>query len=599
MKKYAFFKNIKNIDFFIPFALFWIGLGWLGVILALLGIFYSLILLLYSLCGIIVLGYRLYSNPPRLKPKTQLPALAVISCSIVIIFILSFYTTPTIFSGRDQGAISEAAIRLSQNHRLPFSFEAEKELFRIYGEGSALHFPGFAYTQKGELITQFPAGYVSWLGIFYSFFGLAGLIAANGVSALIFILSFYFLCRNYLRPSRTLVAVACAVSSFTFSWFFKFTLSENFALALAWFGLYALSSLLLTRKKIYLVSFLISFGLLLFVRIEAVALAAAAAGVLWYHYRNYDKNKFWKLAGKESVALAGIILAFYAASALINIFPYLVPVKSLAKPFLSSGGNASSSSSISFASLIYTFRMFWAYFIFPFAALGIFGIGTLLYKKRFSLLVPFLALSPTFFYLWSPHISSDHPWALRRFAFSIIPASIFYAVWFLDWIFKKSLFFYAASTALIVLSLSVSLQYLTFSPHQGLLSQTKEISRNFSPQDLVFVDAKATGDNWSMLTGPLNFLYGIQAVYFLNPNDLARMNLDRFNSVYFIIPDNNLETYEKNGLLKMLSPVKNYEIKNEFLRSRMLNKRAAYSASVKLPESKIIETHGTIYKLSR
>lgn len=598
MKPNYFFKNLKSTEFFILFALFWIGLGWLGTILALLGIFYPLIMLLYILCGIFILGYRLYFNPPWRKLKARLPVFAVISFSITVIFILSFYTTPTIFSGRDQGAISEAAIRLSQNHRLPFSFEAEKEIFNIYGEGLALHFPGFAYTREGELITQFPAGYVSWLGIFYSFFGLSGIIVANGVSAIIFILSFYFLCRNYLRPSRAIVAVAGVLVSFTFSWFFKFTLSENFALALIWFGLYAIVALTLTRKKIYLISFLLSFGLLLFVRIEAIALLAAGIGVLWYHAKR-DKNKFWSQAGKRYIILLGIILLLYAGSALINIFPYLIPLKSLAKPLLSPGGRSASSPLLSLTPLLYAFRMLTVYALFPFVILGLSGVGIFLYKKRFNFLIPFLVLAPAFFYLWSPHISSDHPWALRRFAFAVIPVSIFYSVWFLDWALKRKALFYAASIALILLNLKVSLAYLTASPHRGLLSQVEEISRNFSSRDIVFVDAKATGDNWSMMTGPLHFLYGIQAVYFLNPHDLGRINLNRFDSVYFIIPDNNLDDYEKNGLLKMLSPVKEYRIQNEILRAKALNKRAAYRTAIKLPEKRIVETRGAIYKLFR
>ena len=95
--------------------------------------------------------------------------------------LISLFTTPTIFTGRDQGSISEAAAHLAQNHQITFTTSASEEFFRLYGPGKAENFPGFYYTDDGKLSTQFPLPYTAWLAMLYGVFGVTGFVFANAL----------------------------------------------------------------------------------------------------------------------------------------------------------------------------------------------------------------------------------------------------------------------------------------------------------------------------------------------------------------------------------------------------------------------------------
>ena len=279
---------------FTIFSIFWIILGWLGFISAILGFFYTPVFAIYAISGIgggiYWLVKKRHSPFPKgrneegfLKTNGKKLAYDRIAILLILFFVIIFsiFTTPTIFSGRDQGSISEAAIRLSQNHQLEFSFPASNEFFKIYGPGKALNFPGFYYQENGNLITQFPVPYISWLAIFYSIFGLSGFIIANAVLFFIFALSFYFLFKIYTSQKYALFSLFMIFTSFLFSWIFKFTLSENMALALVW--LVILEIMLFIKKPCALNYYplLATLGLLFFTRIEGVLFLITALIIIF------------------------------------------------------------------------------------------------------------------------------------------------------------------------------------------------------------------------------------------------------------------------------------------------------------------------------
>ena len=568
---------------FVCFGLFWLGLGWLALILSLLGIFYGAILFVYALVtGAIFLRLLIFN---RSQFRSDNYILFVIVISLLAIFLFSYYTTPTIFSGRDQGSFSETAIRLAQNHHFTFSSPASVEFFKIYGPGKALNFPGFNYTKEGLLLTQFPPGYASWLAIFYSFFGLNGLIIANGVAFFVFFLSFYALVRQFLNSRAALATFFMVLTAFVFLWFFKFTLSENLALMLVWFGIYAFVVFTENKNRFYFIASFLSFGLLLFSRIEALAFLVMITLVLLFKYRDW-KYLVFAVLGKKALLVILSVLTVYVFHASINSQTYIALIKNLFKPLaglkqdiLNTGG---------LTMFIYVLKVFTLYALLSFLFFAAAGIVYLLKKRKFEILLPFLIVSPAFFYLIQPSITPDHPWMLRRFLFTVIPVFIFYAAWFLDKLLKKRFLFYFSSCLLIVANLAVSVPYLSFSPNNDLLPQIKELSENFTASDLILVDQFATGDGWSMMTGPMNFLYGKQAIYFFNSNDLDKINKSKFSKIYFIIPDGNLEFYSKSGLLDRLSPQKEYIIKNNFMPA---------STSFQLPQPQDILVRGKVYLL--
>lgn len=590
--------NLNKYQLFTVFVLFWIGLGWLGLALSLLGIFYNAILASYIFIGGIFLVYLLSFNKTKIEVNHRF--FLIFLLSLLSVFIFSYYSVPTIFSGRDQGALSEAAIQLSQNHHLTFSFPAEKEFFKIYGAGHALNFPGFNYTAKGELLTQFPLGYISWLAIFYSIFGLNGFVVANSITFIIFIFSFYLISRYYLRASSSIAGIILVLTSFIFSWFFKFTLSENLALMLTWFGIYEFVMFTKNKERFYLLASISAFSLLVFSRVEALGFFAVIIAILLIKYKDW-KYLLFVVVGKKILLLLGGFLVLYFFHLAIDAQSYTAMLKSLLSPFISLGSGLkdySSPSSVSFlATTFYVIKVLFSYALFNFILFGVVGFIYLWKHKKFEILVPFLIVLPSFLYIVHPSISADHPWMLRRFVFSVIPVSILYTIWFLDWFFQKRIYFYIFTTLMLVANLIVFVPYATMTPNKDLLPQIKTIGDNFGSSDLVLVDRDATGDGWSMMTGPLNFLYGKQAVYFFNPKDLAKIDLKKFDSVYFIIPDNSLDLYRKGGILKNLVPIKDYKIDNETLTIKTGEKQEMFGAPIELPDGQNVTIYGKIYLL--
>ncbi len=597
----AFFSTKTNLDshqLFTIFALFWVGLCWLGLILSLLDIFYATFFVAYLFFGFAVFIYILNFNQTKIEIKPHLFWLFLIS--LLAVFVFSYYTTPTIFSGRDQGSLSEAAIQLAQNHRLTFSFDGQKEFFHIYGPGQALNFPGFIYTPGGELTTQFPFGYITWLAVFYAMFGLHGFVVANSITFVIFLFSFYLVTRFYLRPASSMVAVLLVLTSFAFSWFFKFTLSENLGAMLTWFGIYAFVMFAQKKKRFYLLASLFSFTMLVFARIEAIGFLTIIILILLIKYKDWKYLVFVVIVKKILLLLGGFLLLYFFNLA-FDTQSYLFMLKSILHPFLSLGSGLkdySTSSSITFFSTAtYTLKILFAYGLINFILFSLVGVVYLWRHKKFNILLPFLIVLPSFIYIIYPSISSDHPWMLRRFVFSVLPVSIFYTVWFFDWFFKKRMYFYLFSAVLLVTNLLVFLPYLTISPNKNLLAEVQKISSNFKSSDLILVDRDATGDGWSMMTDPMHSQFGLQAVYFFNPKDLDKINKKKFTGIYFIIPDNKIEFYQKADLFKRLAPIKDYSFSLKSLDVLLANKETLYASSIRLPEEKEIIVTGKIYQL--
>ena len=137
-------------------------------------------------------------------------------------------------------------------------------------------------------------------------------------------------------------------------------------------------------------------------------------------------------------------------------------------------------------------------------------------------------------------------------------------------------------------NLFIFFKYFTFSDNKGLLKETKQISENFSQNDLILVDQNASGDNFSMITGPLNFLYNGNAVYFFNPNDAGKIDQSKFGKIYLLTSDQSLGFFESALGKENLIYLKDYSIKNENLSG---------SDGFFLPEKESYEIRGKIFEL--
>jgi hypothetical protein len=315
-------------------------------------------------------------------------------------------------------------------------------------------------------------------------------------------------------------------------------------------------------------------------------------GATLFALQRKEKTIFSKVEKQKIFWLLGIFLLSYLATLKINSQFYLSSLKGLVHSF-----SFESASLGTIPTLIYLGKIFNYYGILIFLIIEVLGLLYFLRKKNYSILVPFILTIPLLIYIVHPGISPDHPWMLRRFSFAIIPMGIFYTALLINQLFAKKIYFLTLSALFVATSLIFSLSLMNFSENKQLLAQTKSLSENFSDTDLVLIDQLASGDGWSMISAPMNFLYGKQTAYFFNPSDLDKINTKKFTNVYLIIPDESLTLYEKFGLLEKLILQKEYQIERKYLVVPDLSQDSVLSRS--LPFESQTLTKGNIYLLKR
>jgi len=549
---------------FLGILIFFLAFGWLVLLLAATGLFYTATVVLSIIIGLFVfLRFSLKNSVSAENPgKTFFP---VIFVALVVSFFTCHFATPTVFGGRDQGAIATAAIELSQNHSLKIENQAAHDLFQKYGLGRALNFPGFDYTKNGDLISRFPIGYTAFLASYFDLFGLKGIQYANFVPLFLFLVIFWLILRQFFDEKIAFLGYLAAATFFPFQWFAKYALTEIYMLYLVWAGIYFLialrrptsTALDVRRLKIPLAF----FALASLVRIEGmIFFLLAALYVLLLQRKNiFPKSKNFN---KYLLISALLLFCFYIY---LNFPALLDSLKNFAKAFLPN----STKDSVPSAGLYgYLFRIFTSYNILPWLVLGLAGIAWLATKLKknwwkFEFL-PFFVLFPAFFYLLTPQITLEDPWLLRRFVFAVFPALIFYSIYALEKFFYHKVFLYITLIALLGANVVVSARFFTLSENKDILPQVEKLSQKFGPNDLVLVDRLASGSGYSLLSEPLTTLIHRQAAYFFNAEDLKYINQDRYDNIFLVAP-----IFAENPwyaeLVKGKSPVDAQIISNNFL----------------------------------
>jgi hypothetical protein len=152
--------------------------------------------------------------------------------------------------------------------------------------------------------------------------------------------------------------------------------------------------------------------------------------------------------------------------------------------------------------------------------------------------------------------------------------------------------------SLLLMNLAVFLPYFPAVENKKLLNQTEKIGSSFGPNDLILVDRLASGDPYSMISGPLATIFQKQAVYFFNPDDLSKIDLAHFKNIYLIIPDSNINFYKSAPFFKKLNPVDDYVLENESL-DILPFKRSLFFQYAKLPLFRKNYVYGKIYLLDK
>jgi hypothetical protein len=223
-------------------------------------------------------------------------------------------------------------------------------------------------------------------------------------------------------------------------------------------------------------------------------------------------------------------------------------------------------------SIFNLFKIFGLYGLLLPILFGLFGIFYLAKNKKYQMLSPLFVILPSFFYIVSPQITPEHPWMLRRFTFTILPIFIIYSIILIKSLYSKKRVILGLAITLFIIAFNLPsfTKYLTFIPNQGLLSETQQLSQKFSQKDLVLVDQLSSGNNFEMIADPLNSIFNKNAVYFFNYQDLTKINREKYDKIYLITPEFNVNYYKETSLGKKMIFVENYSLSSDTLASTSL-----------------------------
>lgn len=567
-------KSEIKLNVFEVFSLFWVSFAILILATTLFSFFNVWTISIFFALLAILTSY-LIKKEFILIEKLDKFSVATLALIIVLGIFLSFFTTPTIFGGRDEGSYASSAILISQTGNLIYESSLINAFFDINEPGKALNFPGFYYTEDGQLKSQFLPGYPSWLAIFYSIGGLKGLQFANLIPFITFIFSFFLIINlilkkaNYqesiIKKTQT-IALAILLSSFPLLVFYKFTLSEIYFASLAWFSLYLVLKYLENKSfENYFVIF-IPLVLMLFIRVETIGIIFFFLFIMILKDAKSLQKPLYQIPF-VATGIFFVIAVYFEPNFFIDSFKNIIPFD------IDKNGIISENTSSNFSWLpddwknFYLFKIFIAYNLLALFIMA--GIVILKSISKFSLsstdrvkkdiskinsftLIPFVFFFPTFIYFFDANISLDHPWLLRRFLFSIIPIAILYSGIFLTEMFQKNkIFFRLLFILIVVINFSlffpniekIDQNFLTFSQNKNLLNQAEKIAENFSVNDLILVSQQSSGSSWSLFSEPMRNIMRLNAVYFFNPNDLEKLNLNNFENIYLITSKKEFPLY--------------------------------------------------------
>lgn len=539
--------------------------GWvvLSCVLSWSGLFGPSWFAAYGFLGAILIAYFRHQAYTFIHDN----ALLIVVSALLAIGFSSLIHQQTFFSGRDQGSLSLAAIELAQGGKLYSSFPAQQEFFMIYGPGKALNFPGFFYTHSGNLTSQFPLPTIAWYASFFAIFGLLGFSIANSLLLFLFFVSFVLLGISFVGKRHLPIFFLLLASACTTYWFFRFTLSENMMVAFVWMTLWLLILPLRAvqvgnQSKQYIFFLTLLIILLPLIRIEGFFMAAIAFVIVW-------ANSMLRSTLLQHRAILYLSLAVGISLLVINAAFSLPFYKTIAKALMESSlFTHTSPKNLVTENPEITFSLFSVLFLYGLLPVIIIGVGAIVAfskrnRKDIPRFFPFLISFPSFAYVVHSFISLDHPWMLRRFAFAFIPCCAWYAALFIGEMKNSqkirltlvaSLLFW-----LIFLSHIIVMGYLF--PAQtstNLLQETERLSNSFHKDDLVLVDRLASGDPHAMLAGPMHSLFGLNAVYFFNPNDAFKISRERFPHVFLLVPEDALETYRSHALWNRMKPEREF-----------------------------------------
>jgi hypothetical protein len=543
------------------FWIFWIvlatALGWSGI-------FFGRIFWIVLGTGIFWILWH-FSGRMSLK-NIRWNIFSISSWIFIVFFILSnifFLQYQTLFTGRDQGSIVQASFFLAKQHGFDFTLSEARPFFELYGEGKALHFPGFYYTENGNLTPQFPHPTIAWYGSLLAL-GIPSphhITLGNALTLFLFALAFSSILKTFTNTRIAFLFTLIILFSFPLWWFARFSLSENVMLALLWIVLFFFLQFLKRPNSSTFLPLLLSASLLLITRIEGIVFGAILLAITLI----YKSTRFYLFQKPFPILWTAFPFSLLFLSFFLNQPFYTTITKALLQTF----GFLKSVQTETFVAsytLVDLWGLFLLYGLAPVFFLALVGILFLVkkirsgypFENKYFFLSFVILLLPSLLYFFFPFISPDHPWMFRRFMFSAIPLLLFiiaYSTFVLSLhapLKKSSFVLFSVLSIILVSQLPPFFHFFSLKQERDLFEQTRILAQTlkaegFSQEDVLLVERNVSGSGFSMITGVLR-MEGIRSVYFFNPEDFATIEYSLFgenSDVYFLVHEKEISRYSE------------------------------------------------------
>lgn len=594
-----------------------------GLALSYLGLFSAGLLAVWGLISSVAI-FLIF--PPR-KPAVPLRKTLRAENTLLLVVLLAaaavyFKPVPYIFGGWDPGVYVNTAAFLARSGTLfPTDPLAEQlgaeEIRRLawrHSSGYLEKYPGFRYrsVERGGLIPEFYHLYPFWLAVFHSWFGWTGIFSLNPILGLAALAAVYLAVRELWGGKTALAAAALLAFNIVQVWQARFPTAEIISQLALFGGAAAVVKYLKRDDLFWAVAGAAAWGLFVISRVSSL--------LLWLPLAVFFYCRWWQRFNRRDLALllplaALTVFSFlpqaagdwrYFANSLANLrldgrIRQAIPVAAAAAAVVSvairlAGGRTRESISRALRSpparrllLAGLAGAGWyAYFVRPyfgppsadrtnlveigwllgppvllFAFLGIL-LFALEEKEPAAWLFFLLIATPAVVFVWRQMIHYHYLWAARRFADTVIPGLIVFAVYALRRLARAGrggrLLALAAGPALMAVTVYNSAPLFFHREYRGAVEFMEKLAGRIEGADLVVVE----GEFIDKLPTPLDLSYGFRVLPLypgseLRPELLSRL-LGKGRAEIFWLKDSSLppvpgDGWEKAEALTYHSPL--------------------------------------------
>ena len=510
----------------------------------------------------------------RLGPKARRPGPAIL-IPIALVLLASFRFSPIseyIIGGKDPGVLVNAGVQIAQRgtfvYRDPVVAAVPpdlRDLFIPHNAGGAryigVRFMGYFVLDpdSGAVVSQFQHVYPASIAIGHGLFGLSGALRAIAFWGVFGVLAVYFLgARLFGRP-----AAAAAATLLTLHvaqvWFARYPNVDIVMQALLFAALLAMARAQVDDDPFFAPAAGVLFGLLLFLRYDAIVAVSATLGAVAMGYVAGQRVRWtffaplaviaalcaWYLTGplREYANLPIVFLSHlplwqYGALGLAAAAGIALTVAGRRSPAVSSAVTKYTPLALTAVVLIaaiyalyfrhpggrltdydaYSLRTFVSFYLtlpaFIAAMVGFVVVARALFWRDPAFLVTLTAFSLLLFY--KIRIVPEHFWAARRFLPIILPGLLLLAAAAaLTGVRGRLLWSRAVRGPIGVVFLALlAVQYARAAKpvaahveYEGMIPKVEQLASRIADTDLLVVESRDAGSDVHVLALPLAYTY--------------------------------------------------------------------------------------------